>query len=310
MLSSIGQLPDWHIEALEWFQANAGRVFPDRPRHVGLRVAVTNPQAGIWKPRDTAHALSVLQVHKHRYPDLPPYFVEGTWVYQYHQEGDATEGPLERYTNLALERCRVDGVPVGVVLPAPEVGPRAYRVLGLGFVDRYRDGYFIISGPAEVSGIGFALGAAPPQTLELISMGAEESAEYGNAGQKQRALASVVRRQGQPHFRRQLLNAYEGRCAMSQFDAEDALEAAHIDPYSGPPSNRTANGLLLRADMHDLFDLRLLAVDTRTQKLVLSEKLAQTRYESYAGRRIHLPSDRQLWPSVERLDRHRMTAGL
>ncbi|MBE0418276.1 MAG: hypothetical protein IBX63_10970 [Coriobacteriia bacterium] len=61
MLVAGQQLPEWHVEALEWFQANAGRVFPERPRDVGLQVPVTNPQAGIWKPSGTPYALSVLQ---------------------------------------------------------------------------------------------------------------------------------------------------------------------------------------------------------------------------------------------------------
>ncbi|MBE0418307.1 MAG: HNH endonuclease, partial [Coriobacteriia bacterium] len=229
---------------------------------------------------------------------------------QYHQEGPAEEGPYERYTNLALEKCRVDDVPVGVVLPAPEVSTSSYRVMGLGFIDYYRDGYFVISGPAEVSGVGFDLGAPSPQTLELISFAAEDTAEYAGVGVKQRTLASVVQRQGQPHFRRQLLTAYEGRCAMSEYDAEDALEAAHVEPYSGPQSNTVGNGLLLRADLHDLFDLGLVAVDTSRQALLLSEKLAGTKYEHFEGRRLHLPEGRHLWPQAERLDRHRQLAGL
>jgi hypothetical protein len=311
VFADISTLPDWHVEALEWFQANAGRVFPDRPRNVGLPIAVTDPQSGIWKPRGTDYAVSVLQTHKHRYPDMPPYFVQGTWVYQYHQEGEAAEGPYERYANRALMQCKADGIPVGVVLPAPEAGPRAYKVVGLGFVDRYEEGYFVISGPAEVSDTGFLLGEAPPEeTLQLITFAAEDSAAYEGVGEKQRVLASVVRRQGQPHFRRQLLMAYDGRCAMSEYDAEDALEAAHIDPYSGPGSNSVGNGLLLRSDMHDLFDLGLVAVDTSHQVLLLGDKLGGTRYESYAGRRLHLPNDRKLWPSTDRLDHHREVAGL
>lgn len=310
MLADATGLPDWHVEVLEWFQANAGHVFPDRPRSVGLSVAVTDPQSGIWKPKNTQYAVSVLQTHNHRYPDMPPYPVQGTWVYQYHQEGDATEGPYERYTNRALMQCEVDRVPVGVVLPAPEAGLRAYKVLGLGFVDRYKEGYFIISGPAEVSGAGFVLSDSPTETLQLVSFGAEDSADYASVGEKQRVLASVVRRQGQPHFRRQLLAAYEGRCAMSKYDAQDALEAAHIEPYSGPASNRVANGLLLRADMHDLFDLGLIAIDTSRQSLLLEETLANSRYGRYYGEHLHLPRDRRQWPSMERLDRHRELAGL
>src|SRR5271155_3471993 len=42
------------------------------------------------------------------------------------------------------------------------------------------------------------------------------------------------------------------------------LEAAHISPYRGLQSNHPQNGLLLRADLHSLFDLGMLAVDPLT----------------------------------------------
>lgn len=46
-------------------------------------------------------------------------------------------------------------------------------------------------------------------------------------------VAAVHRRQGAPRFRRALLTAYDGRCAMTRYDAPQALEAAHIIPYRG-----------------------------------------------------------------------------
>ncbi|MEH2238568.1 hypothetical protein [Nostoc sp.] len=42
---------------------------------------------------------------------------------------------------------------------------------------------------------------------------------------------SIVRRQGQSKFRQSLLEAYSYKCAITNFDAEAALEAAHIIPY-------------------------------------------------------------------------------
>jgi putative restriction endonuclease len=40
--------------------------------------------------------------------------------------------------------------------------------------------------------------------------------------------------------------------------------AAHIAPFRGPKDNHPANGLLLRADLHTLFDVELLAIDPTT----------------------------------------------
>lgn len=93
-------------------------------------------------------------------------------------------------------------------------------------------------------------------------------------------------------------------------DGHGQFEAAHIEPYRGPASNRVDNGLILRADLHDLFDLFLVAVDTSSQTLLVSKELENTAYARYAGRRIHLPRDKKLWPSPDRLDHHREMAGL
>ena len=92
---------------------------------------------------------------------------------------------------------------------------------------------------------------------------------------------------------------------MTRYDAPPALEAAHIVPYRGPQTNHPANGLLLRADMHDLFDLGLVAVDADSLRLRLAGELAGTEYEQYEGQRLWLPRDEAARPSREALERHR-----
>lgn len=119
-----------------------------------------------------------------------------------------------------------------------------------------------------------------------------------------RVIAEVFRRQGAARFGRELLDAYEGRCAISRFDAEPALEAAHIIPYRGAHANHIANGLLLRADLHDLFDLGLIAVDTGGMRLALAGSLAGTMYEPLDGHPLWLPEDPRLRPSPDALGRH------
>ncbi|HZZ18730.1 MAG TPA: HNH endonuclease signature motif containing protein, partial [Opitutaceae bacterium] len=76
----------------------------------------------------------------------------------------------------------------------------------------------------------------------------------------ERVLGQIVRRRGQKEFRESLLVAYDQRCAITNCDAVDALEAAHIIPYQGSATNNVTNGLLLRADIHTLFDLGLIAI--------------------------------------------------
>ena len=119
-----------------------------------------------------------------------------------------------------------------------------------------------------------------------------------------RVLADIVRRQGQQDFRQRLLSAYGGRCAISECDVEGVLEAAHISPYRGLHTSGTENGLLLRADLHTLFDLNLIAVG-RNDVVVLSSALAGSAYEEFAGRKIGLRTNRGERPSRDLLAKHR-----
>src|SRR5579862_5392280 len=84
-------------------------------------------------------------------------------------------------------------------------------------------------------------------------------------------IAKIIAvRQGQPRFREALLGAYGGRYAISRCDVAEVLEAAHVLPYRGKQTNHVQNGILLRGDLHTLFDLGLIAVETRRFSLVLS----------------------------------------
>ena len=69
---------------------------------------------------------------------------------------------------------------------------------------------------------------------------------------RKKVMRAIVLRRGQPEFRRDLIAAYEGRCAVTGCDLVDALEAAHIVPHRGTHTNVVRNGLLLRADIHTL----------------------------------------------------------
>ncbi len=143
---------------------------------------------------------------------------------------------------------------------------------------------------------------------ELTDLGAPEVPT--NLDARTRVLAAVVRRQGQPEFRQRLIEAYAGRCAVTDCDAADALEAAHIAPYLGPHTNDVTNGLLLRADIHTLFDLGMLGVDASTMTVVLAPSLAHTVYRDLAGQTMRLPPSASLHPSKQALDDHRRRAGL
>jgi HNH endonuclease len=119
----------------------------------------------------------------------------------------------------------------------------------------------------------------------------------------ERVLRAVKARLGQCEFRQQLLKAYDGRCAISGYDAQDALEAAHIDAYAGRGSNETSNGILLRGDLHSLFDLDLLAIDPETLRVSVGGGLLGTRYAELDGIAVSLPASAADYPSPDAIGR-------
>jgi putative restriction endonuclease len=115
-------------------------------------------------------------------------------------------------------------------------------------------------------------------------------------------------REAQGTFRLQLLAAYAGRCAVTGEHALPVLEAVHIQPYRGPASNHVQNGLVLRADLHRLYDGGYLTV-TPDLRLEVSGRLdAEYRngraYYAMAGRRVAVPQDPALQPSRAALSWH------
>ena len=147
---------------------------------------------------------------------------------------------------------------------------------------------------------------APPQMT-----GAEGIFDPNNlADARERAIAEVVRRPGQATFRQAVFQAYKGRCAVTGCDFPETIQAAHINPYLGSHSDHVENGLLLRVDIHLLFDNKRLAIDSRTMKIVLAPALKNTKYKALEGKVVSVPKDPNLRPNLRALDRHRREAGL
>ncbi len=80
------------------------------------------------------------------------------------------------------------------------------------------------------------------------------------------------------------------RCMMTGCKLLDVVEAAHIKPYRGPDDNHPENGLLLRSDIHTLFDLNLIGINPETWKVELNEKLlSHQEYRGLSGCHLRLP---------------------
>ena len=100
---------------------------------------------------------------------------------------------------------------------------------------------------------------------------------------------SVLQRQGQQEFRRRLLTAYGGQCAVTGCKEEGTLQAAHIRPVSSNGDHHISNGLLLRADIHNLFDLGLIAIDENL-RINVASTVAEREYRELDGKKAHVPS--------------------
>ena len=185
--------------------------------------------------------------------------------------------------------CMNDGVPIGVLLQTkPE----------------WKDGYFILEGFSGAGNIHQADDAALDRARAESTPIVYDFDHLSAADQRQKAIAEVVRRRGQAKFRKALLAAYRGKCAITGCDAVEALEAAHISPYRGDYSDHVQNGLLLRADLHSLFDLGLISIDPRTMSVVIATELIRTTYGELVKASLALPSDPKQTPSEKALAAH------
>ena len=90
-------------------------------------------------------------------------------------------------------------------------------------------------------------------------------------------------RKGQSAFRKKLLQLYGGRCAISGWSPEAVLEAAHLRVHSVSGNNASKNGILLRSDLHGLFDDGLLRINPTTFEVVIDSSLMRTHYSTFNG---------------------------
>lgn len=119
---------------------------------------------------------------------------------------------------------------------------------------------------------------------------------------------SVRQRLGQGAFRILVTDTYQRRCAVTQEKALPALEAAHIRPVTQEGKHRLDNGLLLRSDVHKLFDAGYVTI-TPDYKFRASRKLKDDfdngeDYFRLQGSEIWLPRATDCRPNREFLEWH------
>jgi putative restriction endonuclease len=121
-------------------------------------------------------------------------------------------------------------------------------------------------------------------------------------------------RLGQGAFRVLVTDVYQRRCAVTGEKALPVIEAAHIQPVSLGGTHRIDNGLLLRSDVHTLFDRGYVTV-TSDHKFRVSNRLHKDfdngeHYFALQGRTIGLPQRSEDQPSKLALQWHADTVFL
>lgn len=143
------------------------------------------------------------------------------------------------------------------------------------------------------------LGAPTP--IDLAELWRRDGPVYGDP-----RLAPY--RLGQQAFRAVVLNAYDRHCAITGSKIAPVLQAAHVRPLPAGGEHRLDNGLLLRSDVHTLFDRGYLAVDPH-HRLMVSPRLRQDfgngeQFYAKAGKPIMLPPRVVDRPSRHALEWH------
>ena len=305
-------VPPEFLPCYAWFLDSMGETIPRLPHRLPDAQKPDTPiplsrDAGIYIPSSThveydggrRYALSVHSAGAGKYDDRAPIpLADGTWVLDYaaHEGKDSRQG-----YNSSLLNCLNDGVPVGVMVRVPS----GYQILGLAYVERYNSAMrvFTLHGPITPS--TEAAGAFVPQGFEELSQDERDLfVDYDGTDERRVATVRQVRREQQGRFRDELLKAYAGRCAISGTNVPEVLQAAHINPYRGRRSQIVSNGILLRADLHLLYDAHLISVEPDSLEVAMGERLSNTTYLQYNARKLYRPTKEALAPNRDLLAVH------
>ena len=305
-LARIPQPDRPSYEALwRWFQQRTGTV---GSRHMGEYLPGVGfkhaAQRGIHAPsgRDYAATVTVKRGSLYgagddgRRHDLG----DGTWVVYFSAHRNNTGGETQTIWNQKLFDCMKDGIPVGLFLQTGASSDSYMRALV--FIEEFDPvtDLFTLHGPvAPATEHLFKSSLAP--VIETEQLPALASIESMSADTRRTAIAKQRARAGQERFRRELVRAYDGKCAVTGFLTDQVLQAAHILEYRGTQTNIVQNGLLLRSDIHALFDSHLIGIEPSSYRIEVNPRIPDCAYTSLDGKSLILPRDASLRPNEQYL---------
>jgi putative restriction endonuclease len=155
--------------------------------------------------------------------------------------------------------------------------------------------------------VGADLWAEVQARIEGIS--AENKATYSIAKERYGREYFTRPRLGQGAFRVLVTEAYSRRCAITGERTLPVLNASHIKPYSQEGPHIISNGLLLREDLHTLFDRGYMTV-TEDYRVEVSKRIKEDYgngreyYEMHGNNLVVLPGNKLEFPSKEYIQWH------
>ncbi|WP_198950205.1 HNH endonuclease [Kineosporia sp. A_224] len=251
-----------------------------------------------------------------------PLNVSRAWEFFGPDNGCATEVEMRE----RIQRYRREPVPT----PDPQVGcimlrdvrflpPEAALPPPPGWAGNIVQGKTYSLAGEEGAWVQYALDAVysgGPTTVALQVADGDEMPGWVHGPVFGEPRSSPVR-VGQAAFKALVQEAYDRRCAITGEKIVPVLQAAHIRPVTDEGENRVDNGLLLRSDVHTLFDRGYLAVHPEKRTLLVSRRLREDwgngdefyrRAES--GEPIRVPRRRADRPNTDFLTWHADTVYL
>lgn len=263
----------------------------------GNRIPLINPQQGIFKPQSMRHLLSIRTV----YPkaggrvwyddqrDVHRQIYGGAEEVDYDFMKDNPDAPQNQWLRDAFE----NRVPVIYFLG---FAPGLYQACLPTFISGWSAKTLrarVAFGRQELeSGSGLAVSRLPE-----------------SAAERRYALVQVKQRLHQGNFRRAVIQAYGGRCAISGLPEPLLLDAAHIisdkNEQLGQPM--VTNGLPLSKLHHAAFDSNLIGIDA-DRRVHVKDRLRELHdgptlkaIQSVHGQSLLLPERARDYPDRERL---------
>lgn len=163
--------------------------------------------------------------------------------------------------------------------------------------------YYDLSSP-----IGQGLWAAVQDRLQGVAHARQVAESTSEPGPMYGDPIAVRPRLGQGAFRLMVTDLYQRRCAVTGEKVLPVLQAAHIRPVSAGGDHRTDNGILLRSDVHALFDRGYVTISPdhrfRVSSRLKTEFNNGEHYYRYRDSEIALPERIDDRPGREFLEWH------